>query len=178
MIGWARNRYGQASPKGGRSPNDLVVVVGRDWGPATFHFAVRRRLMLRDNKVDVWQSKLDLFGRVLAYPRWGGPTMWGLPLRLDGRCWGVALGAAFPATILTGWPRADLATKVRGFRGPDRIGSVGGKLEEPSIQDLEAAYPDDSDAKQLGDEHYCASDQRCPTDDHVLGEVGEHRGHR
>jgi hypothetical protein len=37
--------------------NDLIVVVGCTWDPATLYFADRRGLMLRDNNLDVWMHE-------------------------------------------------------------------------------------------------------------------------
>jgi multisubunit Na+/H+ antiporter MnhF subunit len=38
-------------------PDDLIVVTGCDWDPATLYYADRRGLMLRNNNVDVWKQE-------------------------------------------------------------------------------------------------------------------------
>jgi hypothetical protein len=38
-------------------PDDLIITVGCDWDPTTLYFADRRGLMLRNNKLDVWNRE-------------------------------------------------------------------------------------------------------------------------
>jgi hypothetical protein len=48
-------------------PDDLIVVTGCDWDPATLYYADRRGLMLRNNNVDVWkQENIDHYNYLFS----------------------------------------------------------------------------------------------------------------